>query len=153
MDEADATMTLIGEGIALNQRGERDAARQLFTMVGADIGGEDGDPLYRCALAHSMADVQDDAHDELVWDLRALAAADLVTDERAAQSGVESPVAAFYPSLHLNLAECHRKLGDIDQAREHLRRGQTIVGTLPEDGYGRTIKDALDRLAERLQSA
>lgn len=153
MDEADATMTLIGEGIALNQRGERDAARQLFTMVWADIGGEDGDPLYRYALAHSMADVQDDAHDELVWDLRALAAADLVTDERAAQSGVESPVAAFYPSLHLNIAGCHRKLGDIDQAREHLRRGQTVVGSLPEDGYGRTIKDALDRLAEPLQSA
>ena len=77
MDEPDVPMTRIGEGIALSQRGERDAARRLFTMVWADIGGEDGDPLYRCALAHSMADVQDAAHDELVWDLRALAAADL----------------------------------------------------------------------------
>lgn len=150
MDEPDATMVRIGEGIELSQRGERDAARSLFAMVWDDIGGDGGDPLHRCALAHSMADVQDDVNEELVWDLRALAAADLLSDERAAQAGVTSPVAAFYPSLHLNLAECYRKLGDLDQARQHLRRASAVVSTLPDDGYGRTIKGALDRLAERL---
>ncbi|GAA3651371.1 hypothetical protein GCM10022224_012830 [Nonomuraea antimicrobica] len=35
-----------------------------------------------------MADVQDDVREELTWDLRALAAADLVTDERVARAGV-----------------------------------------------------------------
>ena len=153
MDEPDATMIRIGKGIELSQRGERDAARQLFAVVWGDIGGEGGDPLHRCALAHSMADVQDDVNEELIWDLRALAAADLLTDERAAQAGVTSPVAAFYPSLHLNLAECYRKLGALDDARQHLRRGQAVVGTLPDDGYGRSIMGALDRLAERLTSA
>jgi hypothetical protein len=98
-----------------------------------------------------MADVQDDVQEELAWDLRALEAADLTTDDRASQAGVAGPVAGFYPSLHLNLAECYRKLGEPEAARDHLRRGQAAVEALPEDGYGRMIKDGLNRLDERLQ--
>ena len=115
-----------------------------------EIGGEDGDPFHVCALAHSMADVQNDVHEELLWDLRALAAADLLTDERAARGGVAGPVAGFYPSLHLNLAECYRKLGELDQARDHLDRGHALVDALGNDGYGQMIKAGLDRLADRL---
>ncbi|MGH4012966.1 MAG: hypothetical protein ACRDSL_03330 [Pseudonocardiaceae bacterium] len=150
MAEPDATMTQIGNGLELSQRGEREAARRVFVQVWSDIGGECGDPFHRCALAHAMADVQDDVRDELVWDLRALEAADLITDERAAQAGVMSPVRSFYPSLHLNLGECYRKLGDLARAREHLQYGQAAVGALADDGYGQMIKGGLDRLAERL---
>ncbi|MGI8677256.1 MAG: hypothetical protein ACR2LX_00930 [Jatrophihabitans sp.] len=153
MSELDPTMIRIGKGIELNQRGERGAARELLTQVWADIGGEAGDPLHRCALAHSMADVQDDVGDELTWDLRALAAADLLTDERAAQAGVTSPVAGFYPSLHLNLGNCYHKLGEEDVAREHLERGLAAVEFLGDDGYSRTIKRGLTHLAERLRSS
>jgi hypothetical protein len=153
MTEPDATMTRIGKGIELNQHGERKAARAVFAQVWSDIGGESGDPFHCCALAHSMADVQDDVHDELVWDLRALEAADLMTDERATHARATSPVADFYPSLHLNLAECYRKLGNLDVAREHLERGQAAAGSLGDDGYGQMIKGGLDRLAERLASA
>lgn len=53
-----------------------------------EIGGEQGDPLHVCTLTHAIADVQDDVHEELVWDQRALAAADLLTDARATQAGV-----------------------------------------------------------------
>lgn len=90
----DSTMIRIGEGIELNHRGERAAARELFTQVWHEIG-EDGDQLHQCALAHSMADVQEDVREELLWDLRALAAADGLTDERAARAGVTSPVAGL----------------------------------------------------------
>lgn len=62
------------------------AARHVFAEICEEIGGERGDPLHVCVLAHSMADVQDDVHQELVWDQRALAAADLLTDDRAAGS-------------------------------------------------------------------
>lgn len=143
-------MKRVGEGIELSQSGDREAARRLLADVWNEIGGERGDPLHRCALAHSMADVQDHVRDELLWDRRALAAADLVSDERAAAAGVTSPVAGFYPSLHLNLAECYRKLGDQEQARQHLAAGQAAVGVLPDDGYGRMISGGLQRLAERL---
>jgi len=153
VSEPEAVMVDIGRGIELNQRGEREAARELFLEVWHQIGGEDGDPFHVCALAHSMADVQDDVNDELLWDQRALAAADLVTDARAARAGVTSPVAAFYPSLHLNLGECYRKLGDLDCAREHLQHSQAAMGTLADDGYGRMIKRGFERLAEQLSSA
>ena len=152
MTEPDATMTRIGKGIELSQHGKRGEAQAVFAQVWSDIGGESGDPFHRCALAHSMADVQDDVHQELVWDLRALEAADLVTDERAAQAGVMSPVAGFYPSLHLNLGECYRKLGDLDRAREQLERGRAAAGSLGDDGYGQMVKGGLDRLGERLAS-
>jgi hypothetical protein len=146
----DPVMARIGEGMALGQRGERAAARELFGRLWGEIG-EDGDAFHRCALAHSMADVQDDVGEELLWDQRALAAADSLTDERVAEGGVTAGVAAFYPSLHLNIAECHRKLGDLAQARRHLEQGRAAVGALPDDGYGRMIRGGLQRLAEQLR--
>lgn len=88
MTEPDETMTRIGEGIALNQQGDRDQARQLFEELWERIGA-DGNSMHRCALAHSMADVQDDPADELVWDLRALQAADAATDAQAEQAGMQ----------------------------------------------------------------
>ncbi|BCB89936.1 hypothetical protein Psuf_072490 [Phytohabitans suffuscus] len=134
-------------------RGQREAARDLFARIWEEIGGERGDPLHVCVLAHSMADVQDDVHQELLWDQRALAAADLLTDERVAQAGVPLSVAGLYPSLHLNLAECYRKLGDLDRAREHLQRARAGIGALGDDGYGQLIKGGLDRLAQQLAAS
>jgi hypothetical protein len=150
--EPEEIMVRIGKGIALRQQGDRNAARDLFTEVWRDIG-DDGDPLHRCALAHSMADVQDDPADEVAWDLRALAAADLITDERARQAGVASPVAGFYPSLHLNLGEAYRKLGELGRAREQLLLGQASIGALPADDYAAMITEGLERLASRLDPA
>ncbi|WP_182883047.1 tetratricopeptide repeat protein [Microbispora sp. H10949] len=148
---ADPTMARIGQAVELHHgQGQREAARDLFARIWDDIGGEQGDPLHVCVLAHSMADVQDDVHQELMWDLRALAAADLVTDERVAEVGVPLSVAGLYPSLHLNLAECYRKLGDLDRAREHLRQARAEIGALGDDGYGRLIRGGLERLAEQL---
>jgi hypothetical protein len=149
----DPTIARIGQGVELHHgRGRREAARHLFAQIWEEIGGEQGDPLHVCVLAHSMADVQDDVHQELVWDQRALAAADLLTDDRVAQAGVTLSVAGLYPSLHLNLAECCRKLGDLSRAREHLRRAQAGIGALGDDEYGQLIKGGLDRLARQLAS-
>ncbi|MGI5521859.1 hypothetical protein ACQEUX_13035 [Micromonospora sp. CA-259024] len=117
---ADVTLARINDGVRLHHhQGEREAARDLFGQIWDDIGGERGDPLHVCFFAHSMADVQDDVQQELVWDQRALAAVDLLTDARVARAGVPLPVASLYPSLHLNLAECYRKLGDLGRAREY----------------------------------
>jgi hypothetical protein len=75
-----AALLRIGEGIELGQRGEREAARAVFTRTWEDIGGEEGEPFHRCALRHFMADVLDGVHAELVWDLRAVVAADGLTE-------------------------------------------------------------------------
>lgn len=145
-------MERIGEAMALGQRGERAAARELFARIWDELDDADvnADPLHRVALAHSMADVQDDVRKELIWDLRALEAADHVTDERARRAGVQGSVAGFYPSLHLNLGDCYRRLGDRENARVHLERGVAALDALPDDGYGRMIRAGLERLAGTL---
>ena len=146
----DPLLVRIGEAVQLSHQGERETARLLFAEIWDEIGGGQGDPLHRCTLAHAMADVQDDVREELLWDQRALAAADLVTDARVAQAGVSLPVAGLYPSLHLNLSECYRKLGDLARAREHLEQAQATIGVLGDDEYGRLIRDGLEQVAERL---
>jgi hypothetical protein len=147
----DPTLIRIGEAVQLSHGGEREAARLRFAEIWDEIGGEQGDPLRVCTLAHAMADVQDDVRQELVWDQRALAAAGLLTDERVAEAGVTLPVAGLYPSLHLNLSECYRKLGDLDRAREHLRQAQATIGALGDDEYAQMIKGGLEQIAERLR--
>jgi hypothetical protein len=99
-----------------------------------------------------MADVQDDERDELVWDLRALAAAELITTERAQEAGLTTPVRALFPSLHLNLGDVYRRLGDVQRAAEHLKRGEADVNAMAEDGYSKMIRGGLSRLAERLST-
>nr|MDT0660367.1 tetratricopeptide repeat protein [Micromonospora sp. DSM 115978] len=147
----DGTLARINHGVQLHHHeGQREAARDVFARIWEEIGGERGDPLHVCVLAHAMADVQDDVRQELIWDQRALAAADQVTDDRLAQAGVPMTVAALYPSLHLNLAECYRKLGDLDSARECLERAQAGVGALGDDPYAQLIKGGLDRLTREL---
>ncbi len=142
-------MAGIGRGIELNQQGERAAARRLFEELWQRIG-PDGDPLQRCGVAHSMADAQDDPHEELRWDLLALEAAHGVTDADTHQAGMASPAAAMFPSLHLNLADVHHRLGHLDQAATHLARGREAAGVLGDDPYGQMIRDAFDRLDERM---
>lgn len=149
----DATLLRIGEAVQVHHRqGRADAARDLLGRIWDEIGGERGDPLHVCVLAHAMADVQDDVRQELLWDHRALAAADALTDERTAHAGVALPVAGLYPSLHLNLSDCYRKLGDLDRAREHLRHARAGIDALGDDEYGRLIRDGLDRLTRLLNA-
>jgi hypothetical protein len=147
----DVTLARIGQGVELHHhQGRPDAARDVFARIWDEIGAERGDPLHVCVLAHAMADVQDDVRQELIWDQRALTAADQLTDARVAETGVPLTAAGLYPSLHLNLAECYRKLGDLGPAREHLRQAQAGIGVLGDDEYGQLIKSGLDRLTRLL---
>lgn len=149
--DADPTLARIAAAVELHHgRGQRAAAYEMFAQIWDEIGGERGDPLHVCVLAHSMADVQDDVTRELEWDLRALAAAERLTDERMGEAGVPTPVAGLYPSLHLNLADCYRKLDDLARAREHLDKARAGTGALADDDYGRLIRSGLDRLTQQI---
>jgi hypothetical protein len=138
----------IQEAAALD---DQDDARDELAEIWDELGPS-GDPLHRCALAHAMADLQDDPSDELKWDLRALDAAGLISDERAREAGMVATVVSFQPSLHLNIAEAYRKLGEPWDARDHLDLGLAAVDALPDDGYGRMIRAGLERLAARLEA-
>uniref|UniRef100_UPI00062CA6D4 tetratricopeptide repeat protein n=1 Tax=Streptomyces stelliscabiei TaxID=146820 RepID=UPI00062CA6D4 len=143
----DALMTRIGQAVMLHHGGDREEARHRLLQLWAEIG-EDGTPLHRCTLAHYMADTQDDPDTELAWDLRALSAADELSDGRSAEHATDHPahhqadhsagrprehhdelaVRAFYPSLHLNLAADYARLGRPDAARSHLRLARAASG-------------------------
>jgi hypothetical protein len=146
----DGIMAQVAEGIAAGRRGERELARSILGELWVRVERGEGDAVHRCAIAHSLADVQDDAGAELTWDRRALAAADEVTDEHLAAVGSPGTAKGLYPSLHLNLADVHARLGHPDQARDHVRRGREALGALPDDGYRAMIRDALTRLADEL---
>jgi len=137
----DEVLVAIDAGLRQHIGGDRAGAYATFTALWASIG-PDGDPLHRVALAHHMADVCDDPAEELEWDLRALAAAGAMTDSATARG--------FYPSLHLNLGEDYRKLGDLAAAREQLSLARARLDALCDDDYAAGIRLALDGLAERL---
>jgi thioredoxin-like negative regulator of GroEL len=146
----DAMMTRIGQAVMLHHAGDREEARGRFLALWGEIG-EGGDALHRCTLAHYMADTQDDPTDELAWDLRALSAAEELTDGRVAEPHQSLAVRAFYPSLHLNLAADYAKLGRSEAARTHLRRARAAVGALADDRYGDGVRAAIGRLELRLR--
>jgi len=150
----DALLTRIGQVVMLHHGGDREEARERLLGMWAELG-EDGDPLHRCTLAHYLADTQDDPTDELAWDLRALSAADELTDGRdTGDTGEEGAIAvrAFYPSLHLNLAADYVKLGRADAARTHLHRARGACAVLADDGYGNGVRAAISRLELRLDA-
>ena len=49
-----------------------------------------------------------------------------------------------------NLGDDYRRLGAAAQAREHLALAQGSMSVLPDDGYGRMIRNGITTLAERL---
>ncbi|MGW1754749.1 tetratricopeptide repeat protein [Streptomyces mirabilis] len=148
----DAMMTRIGQVVMLHHGGDREEARGRFLDLWGEIG-EGGDPLHRCTLAHYLADTQDDPADELAWDLRALSAAEELTDGDVAERHRSLAARAFYPSLHLNLAADYVKLGRSEAARSHLRRARGAAGALGDDRYGDGVRAAIGRLELRLDGA
>lgn len=137
------------EAVRAAQGGRAAEARAGFEALWEALG--EGDVLHRCVLAHYLADLQDDPREELEWDRRALAAADSLTAERARTYESALQVRAFYPSLHLNLASDHLKLGEPDLAREQLDRAARSLDALPEDVYSAGIRSAVDELRQRLR--
>lgn len=96
MTEPDQIMQRFGDFLAASQNGDRERARSTFESLWAEVG-EAGDPLHRCAIAHAMADVQDDLGDELAWDLAALIAVEALTDERLRPPGCRALPGPFNP--------------------------------------------------------
>ncbi|GGC85762.1 hypothetical protein GCM10011512_10800 [Tersicoccus solisilvae] len=144
---ADPVMAAVLHAVGVGQAGDRAAARRALESLWTELG-PDGDALHRCTLAHFLADLMDDPASALDWDLRALAAADAVTEDRAHRHHAGLDIAAFAPSLHLNAADDHRRLGDVDAAREHLAAARAAASRLPEGPYGDGVRTAIDEVAD-----
>jgi hypothetical protein len=129
--------------------GDRAEARGALEAIWARIG-PDPAPMHAVALAHYLADLQDDPADELAWDMRALEAALACIDDDAAEASQLSSIEAFMPSLHANLGEDYVKLGDNVRAGEHLALARRFSDRLADDAYGRMIRRGIARLARTL---
>ncbi|WP_127784795.1 hypothetical protein [Rhodococcus sp. X156] len=144
-------MAAITDAVQLGFAGDPDAARAALAAIWAEVG-PGGDPLHRCTLAHFLADLHDDPAEALVWDVRALDAADSLDNARAQQHHASLDVRGFYPSLHLNLADNFRRLGSFGAAQRELMAARERLDALPDDGYGATIRSALDGVEVAVQA-
>ncbi|MEV5885073.1 hypothetical protein AB0L74_20480 [Streptomyces sp. NPDC052020] len=145
----DATMEAVGQAVTEGRAGDIVTARQKLQDLWSTIGVT-GDPLHRCTLAHHMADLYDDPAQALAWDVRALDAADALTDQRVQEHHASLQIAGFYPSLHLNLADDYRRLGSFDAAAQHINAAQQHAPDLPQDAYGALLRTAIERVAEAI---
>lgn len=142
-------MDRIMAAIALHQRGENELARIAMTALWEETG-IDGDALHRCTLAHYMADLESDPADALAWNKLALAAA-----EELVAAGVKDVLGgvslrSFFPSLHLNLAEDYRLLGDIANAVRHAELARQALEGLSDEGLTAMIRGGVERIEARL---
>ena len=147
--EVDEIMTGIGAAVEQGRAGDKAPAREALTRLWERVGS-DGDALHRCSIAHYLADLQESVEDELLWDQRALAAVVDLDDERAQRFHENLRVRAFLPSLHLNLADGYRRVGDRDRAQHHLEVARELTGGLPDDDYGSMIRAGIHQVAELL---
>ena len=151
MSVPDETRAEFAAAVELGRGGARAEARRRLTDLWARVG-PDGDPLHRVSIAHFLADLQDDVRAELRWDERALAAAGDLTDERAQRYDAALRVRGLLPSLHLNLADCLRRLGEASGARQHLAQAAASIDELADDDYGRLIRTGLWQVRQALEA-
>lgn len=102
--------------------------------------------MQRCVVAHHLAVLQKTAEESLIWDQRALTA--------VFSPGIplDDGLRCFLPSLYLNLADSHRRVGDFDGARMQLAIARGHLRILAEDAYGAMIRSGLDRVEEALRA-
>ncbi|WP_420112066.1 hypothetical protein [Pseudactinotalea sp.] len=145
----DPTMEAIGQAVVEGRTGDILSARHKLLNLWSEISVT-GDPLHRCSLTHYLADLYDDPAQALAWDVRALDAAEAVTEQRAHEHHTSLHIAGFYPSLHLNLADNYRRLGSFNAATEHFSAAREHAPSLPQDAYGASLRTALDEVAEAI---
>jgi len=140
-------MDAITQAVTAGRAGDVGSARSELLALWAEIG-VGGDGLHRCTLAHYLADLYTDPAQALAWDVRALDAADTVSEQRVQQHHSSLHIDGFYPSLHLNLADNYRRLGSFDAAERHLNAARKHAPSLPDSPYGEMIRTATDEVTE-----
>jgi len=146
----DEVLNRVTAAVQRGQAGHRTTARKELEAIWTEVEQRGGDAFHHCVVAHFLADLQDDAQDELTWDERALAAVAGVTDERAQQYHESLQVRRFMPSLFLSLADDHRRLGETDLAHEFLDKARSVSDALRDDAYGELVRGALEQIGRAL---
>lgn len=145
----DPVMVRLNEIAVHSATVDRDEAKQQYLALWAELG-EDGDPLHLMTLLHHLADLYDDPEQALDWDLKALEAADRLTDARLDAHHPGLRRAMMYPTLHLNIADNLARLGRAAEAETQLTAAERHLDELGDDGYGAMIRGGVARLRATL---
>lgn len=145
MAQEDEILTRIKDAFRLYCRSEVAEGRRLLLELWGELGADKG--YHQSVTAHYLADTETEVADELRWDLLALEAAESVDEG----SPYAAAVRMFFPSLHLNLADGYRRMGDFDKARYHSEEGMAAGGVLGLDHYGQTVRGGLVRVQTQIE--
>src|SRR5579875_4054947 len=138
MQEQNTVVRLCAEGMALEQRGLKAEAAELFQRA----WDQSSTDFEKCIAAHYVARNQNVPADNLRWNQVSLDYADAILD---------GSVDGFYPSLYLNIGWAYEDLGQPEEARKYYELASTRVNILPEGSYRDTIQDGIDRGLRRVR--
>jgi hypothetical protein len=147
----DRTMEAITTAVLLGRDGDNATARRDLLAIWKQVGVA-GDPFHRCTLAHYLADLHEDPAAALMWNIRALDAANALSDNRAQQYHASLHVAGFYPSLYVNIADNLRRLGAFGAATEHINNAEQHIAALTDDAYGHMIRAAITEVRQAVDN-
>jgi tetratricopeptide (TPR) repeat protein len=138
MDPENPVVKLCAQGMECESKGTFEEASNLFMSAWAQCK----DDFERSIAAHYVARHQKNPEEALIWNQRSLDYARAVGDDR---------VSGFFPSLYLNLGKSYEDLGRQDDARQFYAMTVQALPVLPDDRYGRIIRDAVERALERVR--
>lgn len=141
-------ITRIKDAFRLYCRSEVEEGRRLLLELWDELGPENA--YHRSLTAHYLADTEQDLDEELKWDLLALEAAQTFADRPIETTPYAAGAQAFLPSLHLNLADDYRRMGDFERARHHAEEGAVACHVLGLDAYSQTVRAGLVRVETQI---
>lgn len=147
MTESEVTLEQIREAFRLFCRSEQAEGRGRLLKFWDNLG-PDGDVFLRSVVAHYLADTEIETDEALKWDQRALEAAKAPSEDNSPSAAA---VKAFLPSLHLNLADGYRKLGDWPRARYHADRAMEACDGLGVTRYGQNVRGGIVRVDTQIE--
>jgi tetratricopeptide (TPR) repeat protein len=140
MNPENPVVKLCVQGMEGESKGNFDEASRLFLSAWS----QSTDDFERCIAAHYVARHQKSQYEALHWNQLSLDYARAVGDET---------VKGFIPSLYLNLGKAYEDLRKLDDARRFYAMAEEALTSLPDDPYGRLIRDAVERALERVRSS
>jgi tetratricopeptide (TPR) repeat protein len=138
MTPENPVVKLCAQGMECESNGNFEEASGLFVSAWA----QSTDDFERCIAAHYVARHQKSPDEALIWNQRSLDYARALGDER---------VSGFLPSLYLNMGKAYEDLGRREDAFRFYAMSVEVLTTLPDNQYGRIIRDAVERALERVR--
>ena len=138
------------DAVTTSLTGDRERGRAL--LIDCWSATAPADHAQRCVLAHYLADTEVELDAEVAWDERAIQEFASTLDDDLAPIGIPS-ARGMAPSLHLNLGDGYLRQARVVDARAQLDLALAAVDALTEDGYSRMIRNGLDALQARIDSA